>query len=65
MYAALVALSLAATPEVGQPAPAIDLPAVNLDAVLPDRKDAKTLRLSDLKGKNVVLFFYPRAMTPG
>lgn len=53
------------TPPVGKPAPAIDLPAANVGAALPDKKGAKTLSLSDLKGKNVVLFFYPRAMTKG
>lgn len=63
--AALVVLSLAATPEVGKPAPAIDLPATSIATVLPDKKDAKTLSLADLKGKNVVLFFYPRALTRG
>jgi len=52
-------------PEVGKPAPAFDLPATQIDAVLPDKKDAKTLSLKDLKGKNVVLFFYPKALTKG
>src|SRR5262249_41841640 len=52
-------------PEVGKPAPAIDLPATSVGTVLPDKKDAKTLNLKDLHGKNVVLFFYPRAMTKG
>ena len=51
--------------EVGKPAPDIDLPAANIGKALPGKKDAKTLRLADLKGKNVVLFFYPKAMTRG
>jgi peroxiredoxin Q/BCP len=51
--------------EVGKPAPPIDLQATQIDKVLPDKKDARTLSLKDLKGKNVVLFFYPKAMTPG
>lgn len=49
----------------GQPAPEINLPATQIEKVLPDKKDAKTLSLKDLKGKNVVIFFYPKAMTPG
>jgi thioredoxin-dependent peroxiredoxin len=52
--------------EVGKPAPSIDLPATQIDKVLPDKKDAKKLTLKDFEGKkNVVLFFYPKAMTPG
>jgi len=27
--------------------------------------DGRTVKLSDFKGKNVVLYFYPRDMTPG
>ncbi|MEO8663106.1 MAG: thioredoxin-dependent thiol peroxidase [Bryobacteraceae bacterium] len=39
----------------GAPAPAIEL---QTDA-------GETFRLSDLKGKNVVVYFYPKADTPG
>jgi peroxiredoxin Q/BCP len=64
-----VILSLALTPgevpEVGKPAPPIQLPAANVATVLPEKKGAKELSLKDLEGKNVVLFFYPRAMTKG
>ncbi len=50
----------------GKPAPAFELPATQIDKVLPDKKDAKTISLKDFEGKkNVVLFFYPKAMTPG
>jgi peroxiredoxin Q/BCP len=52
-------------PEVGKPAPAIDLPATSVGTVLPGKKGEATLTLKDLKGKNVVLFFYPKAMTKG
>jgi len=52
-------------PQEGQPAPDVELPATQIDTVLPDKKGAKTLSLKDLKGKNVVLFFYPKAMTKG
>jgi thioredoxin-dependent peroxiredoxin len=51
--------------EVGKPAPDFNLPATQIDKALPDKPDAKMLSLKDLKGKNVVLFFYPKAMTPG
>jgi peroxiredoxin Q/BCP len=34
------------------------------DFELPDQ-DGKTVRLSDLRGRKVVLYFYPKAMTPG
>jgi peroxiredoxin Q/BCP len=55
---------VAATPEVGKPAPAFDLPAANADSV-PSLKGKKEISLKDLKGKNVVIFFYPKAMTKG
>ncbi len=53
--------------EEGKPFPVkIELPATSIDKLLPDKKDAKSLSLSDFKGKkNVVLFFYPKAMTKG
>jgi peroxiredoxin Q/BCP len=41
--------------DVGDPAPDFELPDQNGDVV----------RLSDLKGRTVVLYFYPRADTPG
>lgn len=34
------------------------------DFELPD-EDGVTIRLSDFKGKNIVLFFYPKDMSPG
>jgi len=42
-------------PKVGAPAPAFEAPATN----------DQTIRLSDLRGKWVVLYFYPKAFTPG
>jgi peroxiredoxin Q/BCP len=42
-------------PKIGNLAPAFSL----LNA------DGKTVALKDYKGKRVVLYFYPRAMTPG
>jgi peroxiredoxin Q/BCP len=63
----VLGLALAEAPkvEVGKPAPDIELPATQLEAILPDAKDKKAFSLKDVKGKNVVLFFYPKAMTPG
>ncbi len=50
----------------GQAAPDVELPATQIETVLPGQKDAKTLRLRDLKGKkNVVLYFFPKALTGG
>ncbi|MET3683099.1 peroxiredoxin Q/BCP [Alkalibacillus flavidus] len=43
------------SPEVGQSAPDFTLPA----------SDGTRISLSDFKGKNVVLYFYPKDMTPG
>jgi peroxiredoxin Q/BCP len=52
-------------PTVGEPAPDVSLPATQIDKVLPLKKEARTLDLKDLRGKNVVLYFFPKAMTPG
>ncbi len=41
--------------EVGQPAPEFTLTA----------DDGSTISLSDLRGQRVLLFFYPKAATPG
>jgi hypothetical protein len=50
----------------GQPAPDVELPATQVETVLPDKKGARTLKLSDLKGKkHVVFYFFPKAMTKG
>lgn len=43
------------TVEVGTAAPDFSLPASN----------GETVSLSDFRGKNVVLYFYPKDMTPG
>jgi thioredoxin-dependent peroxiredoxin len=52
-------------PKAGDKAPAVTLQATQISKVLPAKRDTGTLSLADLKGRNVVLFFYPRAMTPG
>ena len=41
--------------EPGQPAPDFELP----------NQDSEPVRLSDLRGRRVVLYFYPKADTPG
>lgn len=46
---------MSSSPEIGKKAPAFNLPATG----------DKSIRLSSLKGKHVVLFFYPRDATPG
>jgi peroxiredoxin Q/BCP len=43
-------------PAIGDKAPAFNLPAL---------PDGKRVKLSDFKGKRVVLYFYPKDMTPG
>ncbi|RHW33294.1 thioredoxin-dependent thiol peroxidase [Neobacillus notoginsengisoli] len=43
------------TVQTGAMAPDFSLPSV----------DGKQVKLSDFKGKNVVLYFYPKDMTPG
>jgi peroxiredoxin Q/BCP len=47
--------AMAAIPAVGEKAPDFDLPA----------STGKNIRLSDYKGKTVVVYFYPKADTPG
>jgi len=50
----------------GKAAPDIELPATSIGTIFPDKKDAKTLKISELKGKkNLVLWFYPKALTGG
>ena len=41
------AVAADAPPEAGKPAPDINLPATQIEKVLPEAKDAKTLKLSD------------------
>ena len=48
--------------KAGDKFPDVPLAAAQIDKV---KKDAKTLSIVDLKGKTVVVFFYPKADTPG
>jgi peroxiredoxin len=49
----------------GDPIPDIAVSAVQPEKAVPDKKGATTLNVRDVKGKNVVLFFFPRANTKG
>jgi peroxiredoxin Q/BCP len=48
--------------KVGDKFPDVPLDAAQIEKV---KKDAKTLSIADLKGKTVVVFFYPKALTKG
>ncbi|MDY3552784.1 peroxiredoxin [Gemmata sp. JC717] len=48
--------------KVGDKFPDVPLAAAQIDAV---KKGAKTLSIADLKGKTVIVFFYPKALTSG
>lgn len=49
--------------KVGDKFPDVALEAAQIDKL--KLKDAKTVSIADLKGKNVVIFFYPKAKTKG
>jgi peroxiredoxin Q/BCP len=53
--------------KVGDKAPNITLPATLANKAVPGKKEQDTVSLKEIgaNGKNVVLFFYPKAMTPG
>lgn len=60
-----LAIAMAAPPAVGEAAPEIPLKATSISKALPDSK-ADTISLKDFAGKkNVVLFWYPKALTKG
>lgn len=48
--------------KVGDPFPEAAVKATLIEQI---KKDAEEISIKDLKGKVVVIFFYPRAMTPG
>lgn len=48
--------------KVGDKFPDVSLAAAQIDKV---KKDAKTVSIADLKGKTVIVFFYPKALTKG
>ena len=47
----------------GDAFPDVPLAAAQIEKAL--GKEGKTVSIADLKGKTVVVFFYPRALTPG
>jgi peroxiredoxin len=50
----------------GDKAPDIKLPAASgITSVLPDKKQGDEVSLADFRGKNVVVFFFPKALTGG
>jgi peroxiredoxin Q/BCP len=51
--------------KVGDPFPDVPLKAAQIDKAVPGKKPSDTLSISDLKGKTVVVFFYPKALTKG
>jgi peroxiredoxin Q/BCP len=55
MYQMFNLLSIAIDPRLGNPAPDFEAPSTN----------GKTVKLSDFKGSWVVLYFFPKAFTPG
>jgi thioredoxin-dependent peroxiredoxin len=48
--------------KVGDKFPVVALPATNIQLV---KKDTQTASIADLKGKIVVVAFYPKALTGG
>lgn len=50
--------------KVGDPFPNVPLVAAQVEK-LPGKKAGDTVGIADLKGKNVVVFFYPKALTKG
>ncbi len=48
--------------KVGDPFPTIAVPATQAGLI---KKDAKELSIADVKGKIVVVAFYPKALTGG
>ena len=55
LAALLVSLAVQAAPDVGEPAPDFTLPG----------SDGKQYTLSELRGKHVVIAFFPKAFTGG
>ena len=51
--------------KAGDKFPVVALEAAQIEKALPEAKDAKTVSIADLKGKTVVVFFYPKASTSG
>ena len=50
--------------KVGDAFPEVELKAAQVEKI-PGKKAGETVSIKDLKGKTVVIFFYPKALTPG
>ncbi|MGL4422665.1 MAG: peroxiredoxin [Gemmataceae bacterium] len=48
--------------KVGDAFPVVKLPATQIESI---KKDVKEVSIEDMKGKFVVVAFYPKALTPG
>jgi thioredoxin-dependent peroxiredoxin len=59
------AAAVAAGPKEGDSVPDVKVPAYQAKKVLPDSKDDLVSPASFKGKKNVVLFYFPKAMTPG
>jgi peroxiredoxin Q/BCP len=51
--------------KAGDKFPDVPLSAAQIEKALPDKQAAKTVSVGDLKGKTLVMFFYPKANTGG
>ncbi len=51
--------------KVGDKFPVVELGAAQIEKALPNSKEDKTVSIANLKGNVVVVFFYPKARTPG
>jgi hypothetical protein len=49
-------------PQEGKPAPAVKLPATQINKVLPDAKDAKELDLAAFKGKRTSCYSFSHSL---
>jgi len=51
--------------KVGDKFPNVPLHAAQIEKAVKDKTSKDTISIADLKGKTVVVFFYPKALTPG
>ena len=51
--------------KVGDKFPVVELGAAQIEKALPNSKEDKTVSIANMKDNIVVIFFYPKASTPG
>ena len=51
--------------KVGDKFPTVPLHAAQIEKAIHEKKSSDTISIADLKGKTVVVFFYPKALTKG